>query len=90
MKIVEAVVPHLTVNETIDELRKLEVGDVVVESVKVSKKDRHQTMVYRGCAYDQDFTTESRIQFLVSDEEAPQAESVVSHATSNYSVMNQH
>ncbi len=77
MKTIEAVVPNRNVLSTIEQLRGLDVDDVVVESVRVFKPNVHQTMVYRGCTYHQDFVTESKLRFAVSDQNAPQAETII-------------
>lgn len=83
MKNIEAILPHARVSPTIQQLRRLHVEDVIVESVKVFKKDHHQTIVYRGSSYDQEFLSEAKLHFLVSDEDATSAEAIVASASRN-------
>lgn len=71
----------MNVHQTIDQLRRLDVQDVVVETVNVfTRKKRPHTMIYRGCEYEHAFTTESKIRFAVSDQNAASAGDIVAHA----------
>lgn len=79
MKNLDAVIPNAELSSTIDQLRKLQVEDVVVETVKVAKSNLHTTMTYRGCAYEQRFTTASKIGFAVADDKEAQAEAILEH-----------
>lgn len=83
MKNIEAVIPQVSVPETIDQLSTLEISDVVVETVKVYKKNLHQTMTHRGCTYDQKFIVESKLQFTVADQNASQAETILAKAVAH-------
>jgi nitrogen regulatory protein PII len=80
MKNIDAVISNAELGSTIDQLRRLQVEDVVVETVKVAKSNLHQTMTYRGCAYEQSFTTASKIGFAVEDDKEAQAEAILEQA----------
>lgn len=80
MKNIEAVIPALNVHRTIDDLRKLDVANVVVETVKVYDRETHPTMVYRGCQYEQEFTTAAKLRFQVPDDGSSQAEAILARA----------
>lgn len=83
MKNIETVIPNSHVPPTIEKLRVLEIEDIIVEPVRVFKKNLHKHLVYRGHEYDQDFISESKLRFFVSDEDATQAEAIVANAARN-------
>ena len=81
MKDIEAIIPQASVQPTVRQLHTLGVQRVIVEAVQVFKNDQHQTMVYRGCAYEQGFTAESKIRFVIPDRDATEAETIVARAS---------
>lgn len=80
MKNIEAVIPPTNVQPAMAQLRRLGVGIVTVEPIKVYRSDIHLTMIHRGCPYEQNFTFESKLRFQVADQNAGQAASIVAEA----------
>ena len=87
MKTIEKVMPQSSVQPTIEKLCALEVDEITVESVKIYKKDLHRTMIHHGRVYEQNFITQSKLHFLVSDEDADRAETIIADTAREYAAV---
>jgi nitrogen regulatory protein PII len=83
MKNFETTLPDRLLRPTIDQLLKLNVQEITVEPVRVFKKRLHQTLIYRGCEYEQNYVTESKLRFLAAEQDAAQAEAILADAARN-------
>jgi hypothetical protein len=77
MRKLEALLPAMTADAIVDELRTLDIENLVTTHVSVMDKEHPHKMIYRGCVYDQPFGAPLKVEVSVSDEDAERAEALL-------------
>jgi len=77
MKKLEALLPVMTADDVVEELRTLDIENLVTTHVTVMDKKHPHKMIYRGCVYDQPFDSRVKVEVSVSDEDAERAEELL-------------
>jgi nitrogen regulatory protein PII len=80
MKKIEGIIPHESVQHVMEQLRALETKDLTRETVTVLDRNHGHTMTYRGCVYQQESTSRTKLEFLVTEDDAAQAEEILAQA----------
>lgn len=71
MKLIIAYVNPFTVDELRDALKEAGITGMSVSAIQGFGRQSGHKEVYRGAEYDVDFVAKSRIEILVTDEQAP-------------------
>jgi nitrogen regulatory protein PII len=80
MKTIAGIIPAMKANAVIDELRSLQIENLITSNVSVPDKEHGHEMIYRGCVYREDSSSKVKVEVNVSDRDAERAESLLTHA----------
>ncbi len=86
MKIVVAVVKPFKLDEVKEALEGIGIQGMTVSDARGFGRQRGHTEVYRGAEYQVDFIPKSRIEVVVTDEQAPEVVKAITAAASTDSI----
>jgi nitrogen regulatory protein PII len=74
MKKLEAILPLSSAQHVVEQLRTLEIDNLITTNVTVFDKNSTRKMIYRGFAYNDNSSSRVKVEVNVSDSDAQHAQ----------------